>query len=112
MTGTITKWRQMQREIHETAKSKGWYDNPPSFFDRIALIHSEISEALESYRNNEDAHFTRDCGKPDGYGIELADAVIRIMDCCEYMNLDLEALMLTKMAYNKTRPFRHGGKKI
>ena len=51
-------------------------------------------------------------GKPEGEAAELADAVIRIMDYFESKGWDLEAVVLAKSAYNETRPYRHGGKKI
>lgn len=104
--------RELLREAYDIAKSKGWHDTERSFPELIALMHSELSESLESYRDNEDAIVMRDDGKPDGYGIELADAVIRVMDACEHLGLDLESLVMTKMAYNRTRPYRHGGKKV
>lgn len=135
---TLTGFRKLQREIHETAVEKGWYDpayggagsdpayggarpgSPPSrnFGELIALVHSELSESLEAYRNGNPAHHTIEHGphgnggKPEGWGVELADVVIRVLDMCEYMNVDLEALIRIKMAYNKTRPYRHGGKKM
>lgn len=48
--------------------------------------------------------------KPEGELIELADAVIRIADWCGKNGWDLEAAINAKMAYNKTRGHRHGGK--
>ena len=51
---------------------------------------------------------TKCCKKPEGYAIELADAVIRIADLCGYMGIDLEAAIREKMAYNATRPHKHG----
>lgn len=103
----------MMREIHETAVSKGWWDNGDrNFGEQIALFHSELSEALEEWRNGrplEEVYFGEG-GKPEGVPIELADAVIRIMDTCGRYGIDLEKAILTKMAYNKTRVRRHGGK--
>lgn len=49
--------------------------------------------------------------KPEGELIELADAVIRIADTCENRGWDLEQAIQMKMQYNKTRPYKHGGKK-
>jgi NTP pyrophosphatase (non-canonical NTP hydrolase) len=75
-------------------------------------MHSELSEALEEYRNNPDNEIYTVNGKPEGIGIELADCVIRIMDFCGQHKIDLALCMQVKMEYNKTRSHRHGGKKI
>jgi NTP pyrophosphatase (non-canonical NTP hydrolase) len=103
--------RSLQREIHAVNHQKGWYEEQRSFGDYIALAHSELSEALESYRSGEAASFMLS-KKPEGWGIELADTVIRLLDMAEYYNLDLEQLIRVKIEYNKTRPHRHGGKKL
>ena len=50
--------------------------------------------------------------KPCGFGIELADAMIRIFDLAEWLDIPLDALIDIKMQYNDTRPMRHGGKKV
>lgn len=49
--------------------------------------------------------------KPEGIPAELADVVIRVMDAAVHYGIDLEASIIEKMNYNKTRDFRHGGKK-
>lgn len=49
--------------------------------------------------------------KPEGIPAELADIVIRVMDCAVRYGIDLGAEIELKHAYNKTRPFRHGGKR-
>lgn len=99
-----------KREIHQTAINKGWWDKPRSFGDIIALCHSELSEALEAYRNGElDVSINKD-GKPEGVPVELADVIIRIMDYFGHMNWNLELVLDMKMSYNKNRPYRHGNK--
>lgn len=50
--------------------------------------------------------------KPEGIAIELADAVIRILDYCGHVGIDIEKAIEIKHEYNKTRPYKHGGKKI
>jgi NTP pyrophosphatase (non-canonical NTP hydrolase) len=50
--------------------------------------------------------------KPEGFGIELADAIIRIMDLAEWLDIDLAEMIGIKAEYNKSRPMRHGGKKV
>lgn len=106
--------------------SKGWHDDHATVcggnvtFDldearrkaaeKIALCHSELSEALECLRNNEPDFYTGENGKPEGVAPELADAVIRIFDLCGMLGLDLGSAIIDKMAHNATRPHRHGGK--
>lgn len=97
-------------EIHEWAQDKGWWDNPDrNIGELIALTHSELSEALEEWRVGRMKTETID-GKPEGFPVELADTVIRILDICESQGINLEAEIEWKMAYNRTRSYRHGSK--
>lgn len=113
---TISEW---QKEVYEVAKEKGWHepDKEKSFGECIALVHSELSEALEAYRKpNPTNHVFSDWynlnGKPEGIPSELADVVIRVMDICEQFGIDLESAIKIKHEYNKTRSYRHGNKKL
>jgi NTP pyrophosphatase (non-canonical NTP hydrolase) len=109
-----TTIRELQKQAHQTAKDKGWHDKPRSVGDAIALMHAELSEALEAFRRTDSAGhtWTLNDGKPEGVPYELADVVIRIFDFCGRHNIDLEACIVTKMAYNETRPYRHGNKAL
>jgi NTP pyrophosphatase (non-canonical NTP hydrolase) len=107
--------RQMQNEAHENAKSKGWWDGIEKkdltvIPEKLCLIHSEVSEALEDYRDGKLEESMLENGKPVGFPSELADVVIRIFDLCGHLEIDLEGAILRKMAFNATRPHRHGGK--
>lgn len=112
------------KEVHQTAIEKGWWEKERPPLEIYALIHSEISEAVEEVRNSKPAlHFgisgqglpKAECIvqnlKPEGELIELADAVIRIFDYCGHKKWDLEEAIKLKMEYNKTRPIRHGNKR-
>jgi NTP pyrophosphatase (non-canonical NTP hydrolase) len=104
---------ELVKSAHQNAVNKGWYEEPRTFGDMIALIHSELSEALEDYRIGHNPNKVWYEGKkPCGIPIELADACIRIFDMCGYFGIDLEKAIREKMAYNATRPQRHGGKRI
>lgn len=110
---TIKDW---QTKVHKVALEHGWYNPPKTPTEAIALMHSELSEALEELRNGKplDLVYYNDLkpDKPEGFGVELADCVIRILDTCEYIGIDLEQMILLKNAYNETRPYRHGGKLV
>ena len=84
---------------YATAKEKGWWDKPRSDGELIALMHSELSEALEAMRNN--------LGQ-EAIAEELADCCIRIFDYCGKNNIDLEDALIKKAEKNKGRPYRHG----
>ena len=51
-------------------------------------------------------------GKPEGIATEMIDCIIRILDWCGKENLDVDKLLELKHVYNKTRPYRHGGKAL
>lgn len=106
------KINEMAKEIHDNAKEHGWWDEERSIPEIIALCHSELSEALEEYRNGQPMCYEGEGGKPEGIAIEMVDCMIRIMDFLVKENMDIELLLDIKHRYNKTRPYRHGGKKL
>jgi NTP pyrophosphatase (non-canonical NTP hydrolase) len=102
---------QMADEVLDLCHAKGWYDRPVSFGEAIALLHSEVSEALEAWRRWGTADATEVDGKPEGVGSEFADVFIRLLNYCSRFDVDLEAEYERKMAYNRTRPYRHGNRR-
>lgn len=102
------------REIHEWAVAKGWWQNRNrNMGELLALVHSEVSEALEEWREGKIAtYFEGEKKKPCGLYSELADVVIRVMDIFVAGKQDLEYEIATKMAYNHGREYRHGGKRV
>lgn len=103
-------FRGLQKTAYLISKSKGWWDNPRTMLECIALMHSELSEAVEELRKNTPSATYWEETKPEGWAVELADCVIRIMDVCEHNGVDLEHVIMTKMRYNETRPYKHGKK--
>jgi len=105
--------------IHQNAVAKGWHlagPDPMRLPALLALVHSEVSEVLEEYRDGQViTHQHPPPGsapeqKPVGIPSELADIIIRVLDICGLYGIDIESAVRAKMAYNQTRPHRHGGK--
>jgi NTP pyrophosphatase (non-canonical NTP hydrolase) len=105
---------EIQTACHYLAREKGFWDKKRNVPEMLALIHAEVSEALEEYRKDRMELWwslpNGDAGefKPEGFGVELADAVIRILDLAEGLNIDLAKLIRIKLEYNKTRELMHG----
>jgi NTP pyrophosphatase (non-canonical NTP hydrolase) len=94
-----------QKEIHDNAVKHGWWDKPRDAPELLCLIHSEVSEALEAYRNDIQE------GDKGCLSEELADIVIRVFDMAEDFNIDICEAVKQKHMINAQRPYRHGGKK-
>lgn len=100
-------------EIFDWAERKGWNEKLDLAKGTIN-IHCEISEAWEEIRNGKDwtEMYTSESDKgpkPEGYLVELADAMIRIMHIFAYLRVYPSHVIENKMAYNEKRPYRHGG---
>lgn len=102
--------RMLMTVAHDIAIEKGWWEKERGIPECLCLIHSEVSEALDEFRQNRGPHYLGEGGKPEGIAVELADVVIRIADLCGQYGWDLEEAIVEKLAYNSTRPYRHGGK--
>lgn len=124
---------QLADEILVANAENGW-NTERAFGDDIALLHSEVSEAYEEYRNGREpgqryysdprGEYVQEGGlgggvnrfgeplKPEGIPSELADVLIRALDTAARYGIDMDAVVAEKLAYNKTRGFRHGGKVV
>lgn len=99
--------KQLQKEIHDQNVKAGWWNDlvtgeklNRNMGELLCLVHSEISEAMEGHRKN-----LMDDKLPHRsmLEVELADAVIRILDIAEGFNLDIEGAIDEKRSYNSNR---------
>ena len=104
--------KELQKELYADILQKGFMNSPVPIPEQVALIHSEISEALEAYRNKEPLSWTDENGKPQGVAAEYIDGIIIIFNYCSHLGIDVEVELQRKIAYNKTQPHMHGGKLI
>jgi len=109
--------KEIGKAVLEGALSKGFFlgnsirsDEAPR---ELALVHSEVSEALEEMRKPDPQvlYYGPD-GKPEGVGPELADVIMRVAECAAAWNIDLDEMVRIKNDFNKSRPFKHGGKRF
>lgn len=107
--------KQLTKLVHDINVKSGWWTdintgesleskqgeqpkrNVP---EMLCLVHSEVSEAMEGFRKN-----LMDDKLPHRQmlEVELADAVIRILDMCGGLGLDLEGAIFEKLTYNAQR---------
>lgn len=118
---TMNEWAS---RIHGWAVGKGWWSRPTDTIPaKLLLIHSEISEAAECLRDARpcpkgapdfDYDDLRDLkrweGKPVGFALEIADTIIRCLDLCAQVGIDIDEVVRQKMEYNASREHRHGGR--
>lgn len=108
--------RQMAADAWKNSDAHGFHNDGSTVVEKLMLVVSEAAEALESIRNGEEnlgalKYSTTPLGfreKPIGFMSELADIVIRVGDLAGIVGGDLAVAIEAKMAYNRTRPFRHG----
>jgi NTP pyrophosphatase (non-canonical NTP hydrolase) len=96
----------VSREVNRISHEHGFWDEKRNDGEVIALIHSELSEALEALRDNNPT--SKRLVQFTSVEEELADAIIRIMDYAWGNQLSLARAILAKMEYNEGRDFMHG----
>lgn len=92
---SLNKWSEICTQARERAGFKTRWENMPT---KLMLVVSELSEAMEAYRDNNHEHFNE----------EIADTFIRLFDICGTLHIDIDGQVDTKMRINKLRPLIHG----
>jgi len=95
------EFQSLAIEINENAKNHGWWDGERPIPELLCLIHSEVSEALEAYRNRDNENLAE----------ELADIVIRVFDMSVGLGINIQEEVVKKHTFNLTRPYRHNDKR-
>jgi NTP pyrophosphatase (non-canonical NTP hydrolase) len=104
----VLSFNSVSERINQWAITKGWNDKEVPMSESIALMHSELSEALEG-----DRHGNPPSDKiPEFSSVEeeFADVIIRIMHVAARNNIKVAEALVAKLEYNNNRSYKHGGK--
>jgi NTP pyrophosphatase (non-canonical NTP hydrolase) len=105
---------ELARLFGANAQSKGFWLNylgtTTEISEKLMLCVGELAEAQEELRKGTPPNemYYSEGGKPEGFGVELADCLIRILDLMHQLGIDIESTVELKHAYNMKRPFLHG----
>ena len=89
---------ELSEICHSIAREKGFWDEERNIGEALMLIVTELAEAMEAHRLQDQENFTE----------EIADTFIRLLDLCGGLKIDIEEAIAKKSNKNKTRPYKHG----
>lgn len=114
---------KLAEEIYQDNKAKGFWDEKRNIGELLMLVNSELVEALEAdreekYTSETDKAFQLQYGDnlhfqatiKNTFEDEIADAIIRLLDLCGGLGIDIDFHITEKLKYNKTRKRKHGKK--
>lgn len=90
----------ISKEVAAWREEKGFKTDWSNMPEKLMLVVTELSEAMEAYRHDDTKNFKE----------EIADTFIRLCDICGSLDIDIEDAIKEKMEINKGRPFKHGKK--
>lgn len=101
---------ELSKDIRFFNGKKGFESPAVDIHKKLLLAISEICEAQEELRDGKlpNEIYYQVNGKPCGFPVEVADAIIRLLDICGAFDIDIQSVVEEKLAYNKTRPEKHG----
>lgn len=127
--------RQLMADVYDCNVANGWFQDGRSFMTDVALLHSEVSEIFEAYRDNGFEDVTKrfrevrglgvdfaddskstfepiENPKPEGFGSECADVLVRLLDTAYRTDMDPDVLLRaarTLLEHERFGPFAEVG---
>ena len=97
-------------ELHERSLNKNTIKATKDAFiaQKIALVGTELSEAVEAMRKQGYEDNGYGIGVKDSFADEIADTIIRLLDLCGELEIDIDTQIEWKMAHNRGRAEKHG----
>lgn len=113
---------ELVRVIGSDNEANGWHEDW-NLKEKLLMVHTEVSEAVEELRTDKpDFYLSKtefvvdeslcEIPKPEGFSVEIADTIIRLLDICYKEQIDISYMINIKLHYNRLRGYRHGGKLI